>query len=92
MQNDINNGLHIDEIVILLLFFADDMTIVGKTHSEIQKYSEKLYSYCKLQKEVCQRWSIIQIALYNAIKIQMWKYRILFSWETKHMKSETWNI
>jgi len=36
LQNDVNSGLVMDDIIILLLLFADDMAIVGKTPSEIQ--------------------------------------------------------
>jgi hypothetical protein len=37
LQNGIDCGLDIDDIVIMLLLFADDMAIIGKTHTEVQK-------------------------------------------------------
>ena len=46
LQNDVNSGLVIDDIIILLLLFADDMAIVGKTPCEIQNHLDNLYTYC----------------------------------------------
>ena len=31
LQNDVNSGLDINDIILLLLLFADDMAIFGKT-------------------------------------------------------------
>jgi len=47
LQNDVNGGLVIDDIIILLLvlLFADDMAIVGKTPCEIQNHLDNLYTY-----------------------------------------------
>ena len=46
LQSDIQSGLHIDEIVLILLLFADDMAIVGKTPEEIHAHLDCLYTYC----------------------------------------------
>ena len=46
LQKDVNSGLVIDDIIILLLLFADDMAIVGKTPCEIQNHLDNLYTYC----------------------------------------------
>jgi hypothetical protein len=37
LQNDINVGLHIDDIVILLLLFGDDIVILGKTPEDLSE-------------------------------------------------------
>ena len=42
LQNDVNSGLVIDDIIILLLLFADDMAIVGKILCEIQNHLNNL--------------------------------------------------
>jgi hypothetical protein len=39
LQNDINVGLQIDDIVILLLLFADYMAILGKTPEYLHNMS-----------------------------------------------------
>jgi len=46
LQNDVNSGLVTDDIIILLLLFADDMAIVGKTPCEIQNHLDNLHAYC----------------------------------------------
>jgi len=48
LQNDLQSGLNIDDIVLILLLFADDMAIVGKTPDEIQNHLDNLYYYCNL--------------------------------------------
>ena len=45
LQNDANCGLSIDEIIIILLLFADDMAIIGKTPTESQTHLVNLYKY-----------------------------------------------
>ena len=37
LQNDINSGLNINDVMFLLLLFADDMCIFGKTPDDLQK-------------------------------------------------------
>ena len=46
LQNDINSGILIDNIAIIILLFADDMVIFGKTAEELQHKLDLLYSYC----------------------------------------------
>ena len=46
LQNDINSGILIDNIAIIILLFADDMVIFGKTAEELQNKLDLLYSYC----------------------------------------------
>jgi len=44
LQNDINSGILIDTIAIIILLFADDMVIFGKTAEELQNKLDLLYS------------------------------------------------
>jgi hypothetical protein len=46
LQDNLNSGLLIDDIVLILLLFADDMAIVGKTPEDLQNSLDLLYSYC----------------------------------------------
>jgi len=46
LQNNIDSGLQIDDIVLILLLFADDMAILGKTPQELQNSLNLLHSYC----------------------------------------------
>ena len=46
LQDSINSGLSIDDIVLILLLFADDMAILGKSPAEVQSHLDKLYVYC----------------------------------------------
>ena len=41
-----HNGIHIGDLVLILLLFADDMAIVGKTPLEIQNQLDRLLEYC----------------------------------------------
>ena len=45
LQNDVNSGLSIDNIIITLLLFADDMAIFGETPAEVQRNLDLLYTY-----------------------------------------------
>ena len=38
LQNDVDSGLVMDDIVIMLLLFADYMAIIDKTPTEIQNH------------------------------------------------------
>lgn len=40
------SGLNIDDIVLILLLFADDMAILGKTPEELQEHLDNLNLYC----------------------------------------------
>ena len=46
LLDDINSGLTIEDITIILLLFADDMVIIGKTPNELQKILDLLKLYC----------------------------------------------
>ena len=46
LLDDINSGLTIEDITIILLLFADDMVIIGKTPNELQKSLDLLKLYC----------------------------------------------
>jgi len=46
LQDDINAGINLDDVMILLLLFADDMAIIGKNPTEIQNHLDHLYTYC----------------------------------------------
>ena len=46
LQNDIQSGLTLDDITIILLLFADDMVILGKSPHDLQNSIDLLYEYC----------------------------------------------
>ena len=46
LQDSINSGLLIDDLVLILLLFADDMAIVGKTPEDLQHALDLLLEYC----------------------------------------------
>ncbi|XP_052260175.1 uncharacterized protein LOC127864540 [Dreissena polymorpha] len=46
LQDNINSGLSIDDITMILLLFADDMAILGKSPAEVQSHLDRLYLYC----------------------------------------------
>jgi exonuclease III len=46
LQNNIDSGLIIDDILLILLLFADDMAILGKTPEEVQTHLDNLLIYC----------------------------------------------
>jgi len=46
LQQDVHDGIHIDDLVLIVLLFADDMAIVGKTPLEIQNQLDRLLEYC----------------------------------------------
>ena len=46
LHGDINSGLNIDDIVLIMMLFADDMAILGKSPEEIQNHLDNLYLYC----------------------------------------------
>ena len=47
LQDDINSGLSIDDSTIILLLFADDMVILGKSPQDLQNSIDLLQSYCE---------------------------------------------
>ena len=38
--------MHIDDILLILLLFADDMAIIGKSPEEVQSHLDRLLEYC----------------------------------------------
>jgi len=46
LQDDPSSGLHIDDILLILLLFADDMAIIGKSPEEVQSHLDRLLEYC----------------------------------------------
>jgi hypothetical protein len=65
LQDTINSLLLIEDFVIILLLFADDMAIFGKTPDELQHNLDPLHTYC------CQ-WGIEV----NALKTKIMVFRI----------------
>ena len=64
LQGNVNSGLHIDDIVLILLLFADDMIILGNTINNLQSSLDLLNSYCK-------KWSLAV----NATKTKVMVFR-----------------
>ena len=46
LQDGDNSGLIIDDIVLILLLFADDMAVIGRSVEELQNSLDLLYTYC----------------------------------------------
>lgn len=46
LQQDVNSGLLIDDIVLILLLFADDMALIGRSVEELQESLSLLHTYC----------------------------------------------
>ena len=46
LADDVNSGITIDEIMFILLLFADDMVILGKSPEDLQKSLDRLNLYC----------------------------------------------
>jgi len=42
----VHDGIHIDDLILILFLFADDMASVGKTSFEIQNQLDRLLEYC----------------------------------------------
>ena len=45
-QDSVHSGLNIEDIILILLLFEDDMAILGISQEEIQSHLDKLYVYC----------------------------------------------
>ena len=46
LQNGVTSGLSFDDILLILLIFADNMVILGKSVDEINTNLELLCNYC----------------------------------------------
>ncbi|XP_052255506.1 uncharacterized protein LOC127861165 [Dreissena polymorpha] len=46
LQHNIESGLTIDDVLLILLLFADDMAILGKNPEEVQNHLDNLLVYC----------------------------------------------
>ena len=46
LQQDPDSGIKLDQLTIIILLFADDMVIFGKTPEELQVNLDRLYDYC----------------------------------------------
>jgi len=46
LQNGVTSGLSFDDILLILLLFADNMVILGKSVDEINTNLELLCNYC----------------------------------------------
>ena len=46
LQDNIECSLNIDDIVLILLLFADDMAILAKTPEDLQTSLDLLHTYC----------------------------------------------
>ena len=51
LQNNANAGIELNDIVLLVLLFADDMVILGKTPQELQAHLNNWEIYC-------DKWSL----------------------------------
>lgn len=47
LEDGIDSGINIDDIVLILLLFADDMVILAKSPNELQNSLNLLYQYCQ---------------------------------------------
>ena len=46
LQQDPDSGLHLNDIVLILTLFADDMTLLGNSLQDLQNSLNLLYTYC----------------------------------------------
>ena len=46
LQKDTHCGIRFSDIFLILLHFADDMVIIGKTPYEVQQHLKNLNTYC----------------------------------------------
>ena len=46
MCNDINSGLTLNDAIFILLLFADDMVVLGKSVNDLQQSLDLLKQYC----------------------------------------------
>ncbi len=46
LQDQVGSGIELDELALILLLFADDMAIIGKSPEELQHSLDLLHEYC----------------------------------------------
>ena len=47
LQSKVDSGIHIDDIMVIMLLFADDMDNFAKTPEELQDHLNNILSYYK---------------------------------------------
>ena len=47
LQNNVDSGISLNEIIIILLLFTDDVVIFGNSLVDLQNSLNKLYDYCQ---------------------------------------------
>lgn len=48
LENDVNSGLSYDDLIFILMLYADDMVLFGKSVADLQKSINLLSEYCDL--------------------------------------------
>lgn len=48
LQNRVDSGVEIFDLCLIILLFADDMVIIGKSTEDLQQNLNKLHGYCNL--------------------------------------------
>ena len=46
LQSEIESGINVNDINLVLLFFADDMVVLAETPEDLQNSLDSLYQYC----------------------------------------------
>ena len=46
LQSKPENGINVNDINLMLLFFADDMVVLAETQEDLQNNLDSLYQYC----------------------------------------------
>ena len=70
LQENVDSGMQLNDICLILLLFADDMIILGETPDELQKSLNLLHTYC-------EEWSLdvnilkTKVIVFEAIYDQM---------------------
>ena len=48
LQGNVDSGLSLNDLTLILLLFADDMVLLGSSPEDLQISFNKLYEYCNL--------------------------------------------
>ena len=48
LQENVDSGLSLNDLTLLLLLFADDMVLLGSSPEDLQRSFDKLNEYCNL--------------------------------------------